>query len=178
MRDASSRTTVYNYNKVAVDWAAACTHKGTKHINLCKNYVRELHQLGVAKITHIHGVINARDIFTKEIKDAAHVRRCHDSMMVSKQNFEKWSHVTPSHFLSKHDLPYYSIWSPHGPSGIHETRTSCVSSSTLCVFGQKVYPPFLPVSLQTGGVDVPRMHIVPHHTSLGPSESLPSLHVP
>ena len=112
MADAYERTTVYNDNKSAVDWAATCTNKGTKHINLRENYVRELHQNNTAKITHIAGVINASDLFTKELKDAAHYRRCRDTMMVSKANFDRWCHVMPSHLQLKADLPYYSIRSP------------------------------------------------------------------
>jgi hypothetical protein len=63
-------------SQVAVDWTAWCTNKGTKHINLRKNYVRELHQNGTTKVTHIPGLINASDLFTKELKDASHFRRC------------------------------------------------------------------------------------------------------
>jgi hypothetical protein len=91
---------------------ASCTNKGTKHINLRENYVRELHQNGTTKVTHIPGVINASDLFTKELKDAAHFSRCRDSFMVSKANFERCGHVMPSHRQKKEDLPYYSIRSP------------------------------------------------------------------
>ena len=112
MADAYERTTVYNDNKAAVDWADSCTNKGTKHINLREDYVRELHQNHTAKVTHIPGVINASDLFTKELKDAAHFRRCRDTMMVSKINFDRWCHVTPSHMQHKTDLPYYSIRLP------------------------------------------------------------------
>ena len=76
MQDAFNRTTVYNDNQAAVDWADSCTNKGTKHINLRENYVRELHQNKTVKITHIPGVINASELFTKELKDAAHYQRC------------------------------------------------------------------------------------------------------
>ena len=112
MSDAFERTTIYNDNKAAVDWAASCTNKGTKHINLRENYVRELHQTGVTKVTHIPGVINASDLFTKELKDAAHFRRCRDSFMVSLQNFNTCGHVLPSHRQDKAAVPYYSVRSP------------------------------------------------------------------
>jgi hypothetical protein len=69
---SSKRITIYHDNQAAVDWAASCTNKGTKHINLCENYVRKRHQRGITKVTHIPGVINATDLFTKELKDAAH----------------------------------------------------------------------------------------------------------
>jgi hypothetical protein len=72
MQDAYECITFYNDNQAAVDWAALCTNKGAKHINLCENYIRERHQSGVTRVTHIPGIINASDLFTKELKDAAH----------------------------------------------------------------------------------------------------------
>ena len=112
MQDAFERTTVYNDNKAAVDWANSCTNKGTKHINLRENYVRELHQNGTMKVTHIPGVINASDLFTKELKDTAHFRCCRDSFMVSKTNFDASGHVLPSHQQDKENLPYFTVRSP------------------------------------------------------------------
>jgi hypothetical protein len=108
MKDAYERTTVYNDNQAAVDWAAACTNKGTKHLNLRENYVRELHQNGTMKVTHIPGIINASDLFTKELKDAAHFRRCRDSMMVSKANFDRCGHHIAKNMTT----------SPTTPSGL------------------------------------------------------------
>ena len=110
--EAQDRITVYNDNDACVQWSASVTNKGTKHMNLKENYVREAHQLGLAEVKHIPGVINASDLFTKELKDAAHFRRCRDSMMVSRINFEKYGHVMPSHRQNKEDLPYYNVRSP------------------------------------------------------------------
>lgn len=112
MSDANSKITVYNDNDACVQWSSSVTNKGTKHMNLKENYVREAHQLGLADVRHIPGVINASDLFTKELRDAAHFRRCRDSMMVSRINFEKYGHVMPSHRQDKADLPYYNIRSP------------------------------------------------------------------
>ena len=112
MSDANDRITVYNDNDACVQWSASVTNKGTKHMNLKENYVREAHQLDLAQVKHIPGVINASDLFTKELKDAAHFRRCRDSMMVSKATFEKYGHVMPSHRHNKEDLPYYNVRSP------------------------------------------------------------------
>eukprot|EP00956_Cyclotella_meneghiniana_P012765 scaffold18160_cov36-Cyclotella_meneghiniana.AAC.4 len=112
MSDANDRITVYNDNDACVQWSASVTNKGTKHMNLKENYVREAHQLGLAQVKHIPGVINASDLFTKELKDAAHFRRCRDSMMVSKSNFDKHGHVMPSHRQNMEDLPYYNVRSP------------------------------------------------------------------
>jgi hypothetical protein len=63
----------------------------------------------VTKVTHIPGVINSSDLFTKELKDAAHFRRCRDSFMVSKSVFDRHGCIMPSHHITKNDLPYYSI---------------------------------------------------------------------
>eukprot|EP00956_Cyclotella_meneghiniana_P031978 scaffold85846_cov40-Cyclotella_meneghiniana.AAC.6 len=112
MPDANDCITVYNDNDACVQWSSSVTNKGTKHMNLKENYVREAHHLGLAKVKHIPGVINASDLFTKELRDAAHFRRCRDSMMVSKVNFEKYGRVLPSHRQNKEDLPYYNVRSP------------------------------------------------------------------
>eukprot|EP00804_Cyclotella_cryptica_P030276 CCRYP_019237-RG/>CCRYP_019237-RG protein AED:0.47 eAED:0.39 QI:0/0/0/1/0/0/2/0/316 len=113
---AAKRIVVYNNNKAAVNWAAAFTSKGTKHLNLHENCVREAHHGNVVDITHIPGVINASDLFTKELKDAAHFRRCRDSFMVSRSNFLQHGHCVPSHLTSPLDLPYYSIRSGQTPA--------------------------------------------------------------
>ncbi|KAL7516343.1 hypothetical protein ACHAWF_000044, partial [Thalassiosira exigua] len=55
------------------------TNKGIKHFNLKENKVREVRASGDAAVTHISGEINSSDIFTKEMKDAAHFRRLRDS---------------------------------------------------------------------------------------------------
>jgi hypothetical protein len=110
--DVQDTIPVYNDNAACVQWSASVTNKGTKHMNLKENYVREAHQLGLAEVRHIPGIINASDLFTKELRDAAHFRRCRDTMMVSRINFEKYGHVIPAHHQRKGDLPYYDIRSP------------------------------------------------------------------
>jgi hypothetical protein len=72
--DAAQTITVYNDNNAAVDRATSVTLKGTKHINLHKNCIRKNHQIGTVAVKHIPGIINATDLFTKELKDAAHFR--------------------------------------------------------------------------------------------------------
>eukprot|EP00804_Cyclotella_cryptica_P022104 CCRYP_011574-RA/>CCRYP_011574-RA protein AED:0.46 eAED:0.39 QI:0/0/0/1/0/0/2/0/303 len=115
--DASNRIVVYNDNQAAVNWADAMTSKGTKHLNLHENCVRGLsHHDKVVKITHIPGVINASDLFTKELKDSAHFCRCRDSMMVSRSNFMHHQHCVPAHMTASHHLPYYSIRSGQTPA--------------------------------------------------------------
>jgi hypothetical protein len=112
MQDADHPITVYNNNQACVNWSVSVTNKGTKHLNLRENYVREAQHLGITKITHIPGVINASDIFTKELKDTAHFCRCCNTMMVSKTVFDRYGHVLPSHLHGKQDLPFYNIRSP------------------------------------------------------------------
>ncbi len=114
MLQAADTITVYN-NKAAIDWASSVTLKGTKHIKLHENFVCENHQNGTVKVTHIPGVINASDLFTKKLKNAAHFRRCIDSFMVSKSNFLKFRHCVPPHKAYLDDLPNYSIRSPFKP---------------------------------------------------------------
>ena len=53
MTDAAAPVTIYNDNQACVDWSAAVTNNGTKHLNLHENYVWEKRHLGIAKITHI-----------------------------------------------------------------------------------------------------------------------------
>jgi hypothetical protein len=76
-----------------------------------QNYVRERHQCGITKVTHIPGVINASALFTKELKDAAHFRQCRDTFMVSKAVFDHHGCIVPSHHQTKEDLPFYSLQS-------------------------------------------------------------------
>eukprot|EP00956_Cyclotella_meneghiniana_P029160 scaffold69885_cov36-Cyclotella_meneghiniana.AAC.3 len=75
MPEANDKITFYNDNNACVQWSASVTNKGTKHMNLKENYVREAHQLGLAEVKHIPGVLNASDLFTKELRDGAHFRR-------------------------------------------------------------------------------------------------------
>ena len=107
-------------NKSACDWASSVTLKGTKHINLHENCVREEHQNKTVKITHIPGLVNASDLFTKEIKDDAHFRRCRDTFMVSKSNFSQFGHVVPPHMTTRDNLPYYDLRSSLSPAGFAE----------------------------------------------------------
>jgi hypothetical protein len=83
--------------------------KGTKHLNLHETAIHENVQNKTVKITHIPGKINASDLFTKELKDDAHFRRCRDTFMVSRANFLKHGHCVPTHLADRQDLPFYSF---------------------------------------------------------------------
>jgi hypothetical protein len=143
IQDAYERITIYNDNQAAVDWAASCTNKGPKHINLRENYVRERHQSGVTKVTHIPGIINASDFFTKELKDAAHFCRCRDTFMVSKAVFDRHGCIVPSHHQTKEDLPFYSIQSKttlleaSRPSQPHQKMTARRTSAQTSTVSHK-----------------------------------------
>ena len=63
---------------------------------------------------HILGIINPRDIFTKDMEYNTYFRNLRDSIMVSLQAFLKYSHNVPSHIISDEKLLcYYSIRSEH-----------------------------------------------------------------
>ena len=72
MFDTTNRMDIYNNNKAAVNWSSSITNKGIKHINLHENKVRKVAHDKIARVLHIAGIINASDIFTKEMKDATH----------------------------------------------------------------------------------------------------------
>jgi hypothetical protein len=97
--DLSAPTIVYNDNQACIDWAAAVTTKGVKHLNLRDNKVRESQAGRAIAVTHIPGAINSSDLHTKEIKDASHYRRLRDTVVVSLTNFLKHGHTVPSHLI-------------------------------------------------------------------------------
>jgi hypothetical protein len=78
-------------------------------------------------VKHIPGVINASDLFTKEIKDDAHFRRCRDSFMVSRSNFQQFGHCVPAHLTSKALLPYYNLHSKVSPETFAASAARTVS---------------------------------------------------
>ncbi|KAL7547160.1 hypothetical protein ACHAWF_010478, partial [Thalassiosira exigua] len=117
MPDASTTTSVYNDNRGAVDWSKNVTNKGIKHFNLKENKVDEVHASGDAAVTHIPGEINSSDIFTKEIKDAAHFRRLCDSFMVSRGNFLRFSHTVPPEAGDKTAFFYSPAFDSHTDGG-------------------------------------------------------------
>jgi hypothetical protein len=87
MVDATDQTMVYNDNKACIEWAAAVTTKGIKHLNLRENKVREAQAGKQVLVTHIPGKLNSSDLLTKELNDAALYRQLRDTIMASKANF-------------------------------------------------------------------------------------------
>lgn len=64
-----SPITVYNDNNVCVCWSKSTTTKGLRHITIRGNAIRELVQDNTVTITHIVGLHNMADIFTKELRN-------------------------------------------------------------------------------------------------------------
>jgi len=94
-------------------------HQRHQTFNLRENQIRERHQASDVCVTHIPGIINPSDIFTKEIKDTAHFRRLRNCMMVSKSAFLKYHHNVPSEVItSERILPYYSLRFPQPPQPV------------------------------------------------------------
>ena len=61
-------------------------------------------------VDHIPGIINPSNIFTKEIKYNTHFGNIIVSVIVSLQDFLKYSHNFPSHIISAEKiLLYYFI---------------------------------------------------------------------
>jgi hypothetical protein len=66
---------IWNDNRGCVDWTRGVSvSKKLRHINMRELSVRLYQKLGYVNVQHIEGRKNIADIFTKEIKDAAHFR--------------------------------------------------------------------------------------------------------
>ena len=81
--------------------------------------VRECHLLKDVEVKHIPGIINPSGILTKEMKDNTHFRNLRDSMMVSLQEFLKYSHNVPINIIYAKffSLLFYTV-------GTHSPRYS------------------------------------------------------
>ncbi|KAL7524732.1 hypothetical protein ACHAWF_002118, partial [Thalassiosira exigua] len=90
-----SATTLYNDNLACVQRSHNMTMKCTRHMDNRETAVREWVQDGSLNVVHFRGRINPADIFTKEMKDSAHLCRLHDSFMMRTSSFSS-SATTPS----------------------------------------------------------------------------------
>jgi hypothetical protein len=72
---------IYNDNNACVNWSKRCTTKGLRHIQMCKNLVRENVENNFVQIKHIGGKVNIADLFTKEMKDTNHFVTLRNLMM-------------------------------------------------------------------------------------------------
>ena len=100
MTNALTLITIYSNNQAWVDWSSSITNEGNKNINLRENKVREAQADEKIFVTHIPGVINSSNIFTKEMKDAAHYCQLRNTITVSRTNFMRFHHTVPSHLIT------------------------------------------------------------------------------
>ena len=66
--NSSTSTPIFNDNRGAVDWSQTCSTKGLRHLNIRENCVRESIQFNEVSVSHIAGVTNPADLFSKEFK--------------------------------------------------------------------------------------------------------------
>ena len=85
--DAKKATKLYNDNSACVQWSHNMTTKSMRWVELPENSIREWVQDGTLDVCHVQGVDNPSDIFTKEIRDAAHFCRLRDSFMCRLSTF-------------------------------------------------------------------------------------------
>jgi hypothetical protein len=69
--DIKEPTILFNDNKACVRWSHNMTSKAARHIELCKNSVREWVQDKTILVKHVDGKTNPANIFTKEMRDGA-----------------------------------------------------------------------------------------------------------
>ena len=88
-----------------------------------------MHQYNSVHVTHIPGVINPSDIFTREMGDSAHFRCLRDTMILSLEAFLQFTRCVPTKILdSKKILPYYSIRSPQDMESYATSSTASTPS--------------------------------------------------
>ena len=85
--DADKATKLYNDNSACVQWSHNMTTKSMRWVELPENSIREWVQDGTLDVCHVPGVDNPSDIFTKEIRDAAHFCRLRESFMCRLSTF-------------------------------------------------------------------------------------------
>ena len=91
----SQPTAIYNDNQGAVNWSNSSSTKGMRHVNIRENAVREaIHVFHEISVSHIPGLCNPSDIFTKEFKS--------DAIFCSLRGLLLFS---PTHILSNMDGP-------------------------------------------------------------------------
>jgi hypothetical protein len=91
--DISRPTNVFNDNSACVQWTGNMTLKAIRHIELRENSVREWVQDKSIKVSHVAGIDNVSDIFTKEMRDISHFCRLRDSFMSRLADFNLASRV-------------------------------------------------------------------------------------
>jgi hypothetical protein len=85
--DTVAPSPLYNDNAACIQWAHNMTPKKIQHMDFCKHVVREWVHDGTITVRHVKGRVNPADIFTKEMRDGAHVWRLRDSFMCRLSDF-------------------------------------------------------------------------------------------
>lgn len=68
LSETSKPTPLFNDNRGAVDWSSGCNiSKRLRHFNIREIAVRDDVESGTIIISHLPGIYNIADIFTKEI---------------------------------------------------------------------------------------------------------------
>jgi hypothetical protein len=92
--EASLSMPLWNDNRGTVDWTKGVSvSKKLRHINIRELAVRLYQKLGYVSVQHIEGKKNVEDIFTKEIKEAAHFRRMAFTITTPRL-LANWNHET------------------------------------------------------------------------------------
>ena len=91
--DISGPTKVFNDNSACVLWSHNMTLKAMRHIELRENSVREWVQDKSIKVSHVAGIDNVSDIFTKKMRNVSHFCRLRDSFMSRLADFNLASRV-------------------------------------------------------------------------------------
>jgi hypothetical protein len=89
INDASFATPIYNNNDACIKWCHNMTSKGNCHIELQENVTRELVDKRAITVSHVSDKSNPANIFKKEMRDKANVRRLWDSFMCWGLDFLK-----------------------------------------------------------------------------------------
>ena len=104
--------------------------------------VRGCHQSKLVDVEHIPGIINPSNISTNEMKDITHFRNLRDSMMVSLQEFLKYSQIFPIHIISANKIPsmLFHMVRTHSPiqsrNQNRRSRARCSKRSRTSIGGQ------------------------------------------
>ena len=72
LADAAAPTSMFNDNRGCIDWSKSMSTKRLRHFNICKNAICDSISLLEINLSHVPGVCNPADIFTKEHRDMQH----------------------------------------------------------------------------------------------------------
>jgi hypothetical protein len=82
-----STNIIYNDYSACVNWSKSYTTKGSSHIQMCENCIRENIASNFIQVYHVDCKLNLADIFTKEMKDTGHFVELIDVIMSHRIEF-------------------------------------------------------------------------------------------